>query len=126
MFFLGSIQTVMFGQVLPLTSTTQSFCAGEHVIVAWCDRSYTWELGVVEKCQSANIVVSHMVPTNQENTCWVFPEEAVTLCVKNDQVLLRRVMVHYHQSMCIRSMCVSLFTIALLICTVLKQVFRFV
>ena len=66
---LGSIQTVMFGQVLPLTSTTQSFCAGEHVIVAWSDRSYTWELGVVEKCHSANIVVSHMLPTNQENTC---------------------------------------------------------
>ena len=92
----------MFGQVLPLTSTTQSFYAGEHVIVAWCDRNYSWELGVVEKCQSANIVVSHMVPTNQEKTCWVFPEEAVTLPVENDQVLLRRVTVHYHQSMRIR------------------------
>ena len=75
--------------------------------MAWCDTSYTWELGVVEKCQSAKIVVSHMVPTNQGNTCWVFPEESVTLPVENNQVLLRGV-VHYHQFMCIPSMCVSL------------------
>ena len=27
---LGRIQTVMFGKVLPLTSTTQSFCTGER------------------------------------------------------------------------------------------------
>ena len=94
--------------------------------MAGCDRSYTWELGVVEKCQSAKIMVSHLVPTNQENTCWVFPEEAVTLPVENNQVLLRRVTAHYNQSMCIPRMCVSLLTVALLICTVLKRVFRFV
>ena len=61
---------------------------GKHVIVAWQDQVYTWEIGVVDQCKEGIISVSHMVSRNKNKTSWVFPKEAVGFPVDKDQILM--------------------------------------
>jgi len=102
---IGGIHSVVFGQPAPPSSAEMgdgTFFIGEHVIVAWLDQCYDWELGVIEKHTPAITLVSHLVSTNKSKNCWVFPEEARVLAVASDQILLKNVQVSYHQSIRIK------------------------
>lgn len=104
---IGSMHSVLFGPAPPPVQSSSetehvAFFPGEHVIVAWLNQTYAWELGVVERNTSSAILVSHLVPTNRAKNSWVFPEDSRLLPVESDQILLRNVQVSYHQSLRIR------------------------
>ena len=82
---LGSISSVVFGP-LPThpKDSKHPYVVGEHIIVAWRDQCYTWELGVIDECERTS--VSHLVATNRDKSLWVFPEESIVLPVEEEQI----------------------------------------
>ena len=48
------------------------------------------------------IFVSHLMSTNTAKTSWVFPENAIIFPAENNQIIMRKVKVVYHQSVRIR------------------------
>ena len=100
---LASLHSAMFGPTVSSNSTSDICCLGEHVIVAWYDKLYNYELGVIHEYEShQKIVVSHLVPTYNTKTSWIFPEEALVLPAERNQILMFKVKVTYHQSPQIR------------------------
>ena len=100
---LGSMNSLMLGQPQPSSSASiETFSSGEHVIVAWKEHQYMWELGVVERVFNETVYISHLISTNREKSMWVFPEEAIVHPVERDQILLRRIKATYHKSLRIR------------------------
>lgn len=73
---IGGMHFVVFGQPAQPSSPETgdgTFFVGEHVIVAWLDQCYDWELGVIEKHTPAITLVSHLVLTNKSKSSCVFP-----------------------------------------------------
>ena len=66
------------------------FTTGEHVIIAWFDKKYIWELGIVNQYKSVEkILISHLITTKYLKTSWVFPEDYIDLPAEHNKMILK-------------------------------------
>ena len=72
------------------SSNNIHFITGEHVIIAWFDKKYIWELGIVNQYKSVEkILISHLITTNYLKTSWVFPEDSIDLPAERNKIILK-------------------------------------
>ena len=71
------------------SSNNIHFTTGEHVIIAWFDKNYIRELGIVNQYKSVEkILISHLITTKYLKTSWVFPEDSIDLPAEHNKIIL--------------------------------------
>ena len=71
------------------SSNNIHFTPRENVIIAWFDKKYIWELGIVNQYKSVEkILISHLITTKYLKTSWVFPEDSIDLPAEHNKIIL--------------------------------------
>ena len=71
---------------------------GEHIACVWADdvgNDTNWHLGVVDKYENGELLVSYMKRTDKKGLNWLFPEEAEIHVTHIDQIIARNIPVKY-------------------------------
>ena len=78
--------------------TENCFTCGEHLACIWTEDvgdKINWHLGVADKFENGELLVSYMKRADQKGLTWLFPDEAEIHLTKRDQVIALSIPVRY-------------------------------